>query len=66
MRTVLPLHLVRVDQPQIRFVDERRRLEAVAAAFACDASARDLMELTLNERNQSVKGGLVALPPFQQ
>ena len=66
MRAVLPLDVFGVDQPQIRLVDERRRLKAVPGTLSCHAASRDLVELPVDERNQSVEGGLVALPPFQK
>ena len=66
MRAVVPRHVFRVDQPQIRFVDERRRLEAVPGTLSRHAAPRDLVELPVDERNQSLEGGLVALSPFQK
>ena len=55
-----------VDEPEVRLVDERRRLEAVARALARHAAARDPVQLPVDERNQSLEGTLVALPPLEQ
>ena len=66
MRPVLPRNIFGIDQPQIGFVDERRRLKAVPGTLSCHAPSRDLVKLPLYERNQSVEGGRVALTPFQK
>ena len=66
MRAVVPFHLVRVDQPQVRLVDERGRLKTVLCALVTHVSPRDLMELSVDEWNQSLQGTLVAPPPFDK
>ena len=66
MRPVLPPNVFGVDQPQVDFVDERRRLKAVPGTLSCHAPSRDLVELPLYERNQLVEGGRVPLTPFQE
>jgi hypothetical protein len=66
MRTVVPRDSLRVDQPEIRFVDEDRCLEAVTRAFSRHAALRDLVEFPVDERNQSLEGTLVAPPPFEK
>ena len=63
---VLPVDVRRVHETQIRFVDERRRLEAVAGALAGHAAARDLMEFPIDERNQPFEGRLVAISPVEE
>jgi hypothetical protein len=62
----VPRNIFGIDEPQIRFVDQRRRLEAVSRTLAGHAPSRDLMKLPLYERNQSAQGGFVALTPFQK
>jgi hypothetical protein len=52
-----------IDEPQISFVDQRRRLKAVPGTLSCHAPSRDLVKLPLYELNQPVEGGLVALTP---
>ena len=66
MRAVLPRNIFGIDQPQVGFIDERRRLKAVPGTLSCHAPSRDLVKLPLYERNQSVEGGRVALTPFQK
>ena len=66
VRAVLPRHVVRIDQPQIGLVDERRRLEAVPDALAGHAAPRDLVELVMDERNQLLEGGFIALAPREE
>src|SRR6476660_7388410 len=65
MRPVLPRNILGIDQAQIGFIDERRRLKAVPGTLSCHAPSRDLVELPLYERNQLVEGGRVPLTPFQ-
>ena len=57
---------LRFDQPEIRLVDEHRRLEAVTRALARHAAPRDPVELLVDERNQPLEGTLVAPPPFEK
>ena len=66
MHTVVPRDAFRIDQAEVRLVDERGGLKAVAPALPGHASPRDLMEFPLNQRNQSLEGRLVALPPFEK
>ena len=66
MRAVVPRHVFGINEPQIRFVDQRRGLKAMPSTLSCHASSRELVKLPLYERNQSVEGGCVALTPFQQ
>ena len=56
----------RIDQPEIRLVDERRCLKAVARALSRHAAPRDPVEFPVDERNQSLEGTLVAPPPFEK
>ena len=66
VRAIVPRNIFGIDEPQIRFVDQRRRLEAVARTLAGQTPSRDLVKLPLDERNQSAEGGLVALTPLQK
>ena len=63
MRAVPPGNVLGIDEPQISFVDQRRRLKAVPGTLSCHAPSRDLVKLPLYERNQPVEGGFVALTP---
>ena len=66
MPAVLPRDSVCIDQPDIRLVHQRRRLEAVAGTFPRHAAPRDSIKLLMDERNQSLQGGLVALRPSEK
>lgn len=66
MSAILPRDSVCIDQPDIGFVHERRRLEAVAGTFPRHAAARDSIKLLVYERNQSLEGGFVALRPSEE
>jgi hypothetical protein len=66
MGAIMPGDALRIDQAQIRFVDEGRCLETVSRPLARHAPSRNLVQLTLDERNQSAEGALVALPPLQK
>ena len=60
---VLPRHVLRIDQPQVDLVHERGRLEAVSDPFTGHAAPSDLVEFLMDERNQLLEGGFVALRP---
>ena len=66
MRAVVPRNILGVDEPQIRFIDQRRCLEAMLSTLSSHAPPRDLVKLALDERNQPAEGGFVALTPFQK
>ena len=66
MRAIVPRHISGIDQPQVGFIHKRSRLKAVARALTFHAPSRDLMKLSLYERNQLLEGRLVALAPFQE
>ena len=63
MRAVLPVD-VGVGQPQIRFVDEQRRLQRVPGRLAAQLAAGKPAQFAVDERNQAVVGGLVAASPL--
>jgi hypothetical protein len=66
MRAVVPRHVFRIYQTEIRLIDECRGLQAVIRTLVPDVPLRDSMELCVNERNQPLQGVVVALPPFQK
>ena len=65
MRAVLPGN-IGIDQAQVGFIDERRRLQAVPGTLSGHAPSRDLLKLPLYKRDQSVEGSRIALTPFQK
>ena len=52
MGAVLPLHALVIDQPQVGFVDQRRRLQAVAGALALHVVVRQTTEFVVHDRRQ--------------
>ena len=66
MRAIVPRHGFRINQPEIRLVDERCGLQAVIRTLMPDVPLRDSMQLCVYERNQSLQGILVALSPFKK
>ena len=60
---VLPHHALLIDQPHVRLVHERRRLQRVAAAFAAQLPGRPGAQLAIHHRHQLVAGGGIARGP---
>jgi hypothetical protein len=63
MSPVLPLHALVVDQPHVGFIDQRRRLQAVAGLLALQVVVRQTVELVVHNRGQSSERALVAVGP---
>ena len=55
-----------IDEPHVRLVDERRRLQRVVAALAPHVAAGDAAELLVDEREKAVERVLVALPDLRE
>ena len=66
MRTVLPADLLRVDQPQVCLVHQRRGLKAVTGALSSHEVPGDFVEFTVHERHQTPESVFVALAPGDQ
>ncbi len=66
MGTVLPPHLTRVDEPQIGFVDQCRRLQCMAGPLAGHVVAREAVEVVVNQRCQRSKCLRISLAPSQK
>ena len=66
MRAIVPRDCLAVDQADVRFVDERRRLKAVSVPLPRHAASGDAVQFPVNERNQLLEGGFVASAPVQQ
>src|SRR5262245_57811199 len=60
---VLPLHVFVVDEPHVGFIDQRRRLQAVAGPLALQVVVRQTMELVVHNRGQPIERALVAVGP---
>jgi hypothetical protein len=66
MCAVLPRHIVRVHQAQVGLVHQRRGLQAVVRSLVGHVALRNPVQLSVDERNQPLESGFVALPPFQE
>ena len=63
---VAPLEAIDIDQPQIRFVDERRGLQRVAGAFGPHVVVRKAVQLVVHDRDERVAGGRILPGPRLQ
>src|SRR4051812_36076746 len=63
MGAVLPPHPFVVDQPQIGFVDQGRRLQAAAGPLAFQVVVRQAVELVVDDRGQLSERALVPVGP---
>jgi hypothetical protein len=63
VRAILPISLTLVDQSQVRFVDQGRRLERVPWPLAPEAGCRPAAELLIDDRDQLVPSGEIAPAP---
>ena len=63
MSPVLPLHAFVVDQPHVGFIDQRRRLQAVAGALALHVVVRQTAELVVDDRRQQGERTLIPVAP---
>jgi hypothetical protein len=66
MRPVLPAHLTDVDQPQVRFVDQRGGLKGVAGPLACHVMPGEAVQLVMDERNEPIECTPIAAAPGQE
>ena len=60
---VLPVHALVVDEPHVGFVDERRRLQAVAGALTSQAAPGETAKLVVDDRRQLGERALVPVAP---
>jgi hypothetical protein len=65
VRPILPVHVLRIHQPQVSLMNKGSGLEAVTRSFAAHAPSGDPLQLLMDERSQSGERGLVARPPRQ-
>ena len=64
VRPILPRDRVRIDQPHVRLVNERRRLQAVPGAFTSPASLRDPRQFAMHERHEALERAPVPFAPL--
>jgi hypothetical protein len=48
---ILPVNPLYVDEPKVRFMDQRRRLNGMAGMLAAQTSLRDLPQLAVHRLN---------------
>ena len=63
MGAILPLHALVIDQPHVGFVDQRRRLQAVAGALAPHVVVRQATEFVVDDRRQEGERTLISVAP---
>jgi hypothetical protein len=66
LRTRLPVHASLVDEAQIHFVDQRRRLQSVIGALATKMIARQSPQFVIDKRHQFGGRILVAIAPTEK
>jgi hypothetical protein len=59
----LPPHILPVDEPHIRLIDQLRDLQSVARAFASHVVTGQSMQLPVNEWNQLLESFRMAITP---
>jgi len=63
VRAIPPFDSIDVDQPQVRLVHQRRRLQRMIRPLPAHVVPGETVELLIDQRDQSVEGGAVALAP---
>ena len=66
VRAVLPTRRLPVDEAQVGFVNQGGGLEEVVVALAAHVTAREPVQLGLDERGQAFERLLVAVTPGDQ
>src|ERR1700722_6643472 len=66
MGAVLPLHALIVDQANVSLIDQGRRLERVAWAFALQIAVSQAVEFVVNDGGQPFECALVSVAPGAQ
>ena len=65
LRAILPGDAL-IDEPEKRFVDERRALQRAIAASVAQVGHRHRLQLVVDERNEPIAGRAIALAPGHQ
>ena len=66
MRAAFPLHLTRINQTQISFIDQRRRLHQVAGPLVAHEMMRQPAQFLVDERHQLIERRLISASPGEQ
>jgi hypothetical protein len=63
---VAPVDFLLIDQPHVRFVHERRRLERVVGTLAVEVASGEPAQFVVHDRQHLVTRARVAVRPFEQ
>ena len=66
LRAVLPVNVFLIDEPQVRLIDQRGRLQSVIWKLLTKAIYRDTPQFLVDERQHLVEGGLIAVAPVDE
>src|SRR4030095_15391993 len=66
MRSVFPLNIFPVDQPNVSFIDQGGRLQQMTDAFLSHVASRESVQFCVYERGQFVERRLVSVIPCNQ
>ena len=66
MGAILPLDLSLIDQTQVRFVDQRGRLQGMIRVLPPHVAVRQAMQFALNEGQEPFEGRLIAVAPIHK
>src|SRR5437016_3882371 len=66
VRAILPMHPPGIDQTQICFVDQGRRLQSMALALAAHVTVGHPVQLIMNQRDQAIQSRSIAFAPGQE
>jgi len=63
VRPAPPVHLALIDEPQVRLVNQRRRLERVPLSLSTKLPPRDTAQFLIHEWQQLIEGARVSTTP---
>jgi hypothetical protein len=63
---ILPMRFFLIDQPNVSFVNQRCRLQGVIATLAAHVVMREPVQFRIDQWNQSLIRGLIAIAPISQ
>ena len=66
VRSILPIDLPLIDEPQVHLMNERRRLQGVVGPLATKLAGRNATELRIDERQQLIECTAVAATPLAE
>jgi hypothetical protein len=66
MRAALPFHIVLSNEPDVRFIDQRGRLQRMTPALATHVGRSEFMQFSIDNSKQVGAGLLVACAQLAQ